>query len=62
MRLTDLAEKLAWDIQVASDYGDEIGRRSPRELFDEAAGTSATARGRGGGIRRAEADGERVQS
>ncbi len=39
VRLADLAEKLAWDIQVASDYGDEIGRRSPWELFDEAAGT-----------------------
>ncbi len=40
-RLADLAEKLAWDIHVASDYGDEIGRRTPWELFDEAAAQEA---------------------
>jgi len=40
-RLADLAEKLAWDIHVASDYGDEIGRRTPWELFDETAAGEA---------------------
>jgi len=40
-RLADLAEQLAWDIHVASDCGDEIGRRIPWELFDEAAARQA---------------------
>ncbi len=33
--LANLADKLAWDIQVASDYGDEIGRRTPWDFFDQ---------------------------
>ncbi len=39
--IADLAEKLAWDIHVASDNGDEIGRRTPWELFDETAAGEA---------------------
>jgi len=30
------AELLGPDVHVQSDYGDEIGRRTPWELFDEA--------------------------
>ncbi len=41
LRLADLADQLAWDVHVASDYGDEIGRRTPWELFDEAAAGEA---------------------
>lgn len=31
-RLAGISEMLGWDIHVASDYGDEVDRRSPWEL------------------------------
>lgn len=33
--LAELTEHLPWDVHVASDYGDELGRHTPWELFDE---------------------------
>lgn len=35
-RVAQCAELLGPDVHVQSDYGDEIGRRTPWELFDEA--------------------------
>jgi len=35
-RLSELAETLGFDIHVQTDYGDEMGGRTPWELFDEA--------------------------
>ncbi len=40
-RLVELSEELGWDVHVASDYGDEVGRRTPWELFDEIAAREA---------------------
>lgn len=40
-QLTQLTEELGWDVHVASDYGDEAGRRTPWELFDEVAARQA---------------------
>lgn len=40
-RLAELAEQLGSDVHIATDYGDEIGRRTPWELFDEAAARRA---------------------
>jgi len=34
-RLAELAETLGFDIHVQTDYGDEMGGRTPWELFDE---------------------------
>lgn len=34
-RLAELAELLGPDIHIQTDYGDEAGRRTPWELFDE---------------------------
>lgn len=34
-RLAELARGLGWEVHAASDYGDEAGRRTPRELFDD---------------------------
>lgn len=34
-RLAELAETLGSDIHVQTDYGDEMGGRTPWELFDE---------------------------
>lgn len=36
-RLAELAGQLGRDVHVASDYGDEVERRTPWELFDESA-------------------------
>jgi len=35
-RLTEQAELLGPDIHVQTDYGDEVGGRTPWELFDDA--------------------------
>jgi HEPN domain-containing protein len=35
-RLSELAETLGFDIHVQTDYGDEMGGRTPWELFDKA--------------------------
>ena len=35
-RLAELAETLGFDIHIQTDYGDEMGGRTPWELFDEA--------------------------
>jgi HEPN domain-containing protein len=35
-RLAELAELLGPDIHIQTDYGDEVGDRTPWELFDEA--------------------------
>jgi len=40
-RLSELASQLGWDVHMASDYGDEIGRRTPWEIFDESAADQA---------------------
>jgi HEPN domain-containing protein len=40
-RLVELAEQLGWDIHMASDYGDEVGRHTPWEIFDESAARQA---------------------
>lgn len=34
-RLAELAELLGFDVHVQTDYGDEMGGRTPWELFDE---------------------------
>ncbi len=34
-RLAELAELLGSDIHIQTDYGDEVGGRTPWELFDE---------------------------
>lgn len=34
-RLAQLAELLGFDVHVQTDYGDEMGGRTPWELFDE---------------------------
>ena len=34
-RLAELAELLGRDIHIQTDYGDEVGGRTPWELFDE---------------------------
>lgn len=34
-RLAELGGQLGWEVHMASDYGDETGRRTPWELFDE---------------------------
>ena len=39
--LVECAELLGHDIHVQSDYGDEVGGRTPRELFDEEAAQQA---------------------
>lgn len=42
-KLVDCAELLGPDVHIQSDYGDEIGGRTPWELFDES--DAATALG-----------------
>ena len=42
-RLAELAELLGFDIHVQTDYGDEMGGRTPWELFDEADARQAFA-------------------
>jgi HEPN domain-containing protein len=42
-RLAECTELLGWDVHVQSDYGDELNRRTPWELFDEAAAQRALA-------------------
>lgn len=39
--LAECAELLGYDIHVQSDYGDEVGGRTPWELFDEEAARQA---------------------
>lgn len=34
-RLAELSELLGFDIHIQTDYGDEMGGRTPWELFDE---------------------------
>jgi len=34
-RLAENAEKLGPDVHIQTDYGDEVGERTPWELFDE---------------------------
>lgn len=42
-RLAELSEYLGPDIHVQTDYGDEVGGRTPWELFDEADARQALA-------------------
>jgi HEPN domain-containing protein len=42
-RLAELAELLGFDVHVQTDYGDEMGGRTPWELFDEADARQALA-------------------
>jgi HEPN domain-containing protein len=42
-RLAELAELLGPDIHVQTDYGDEVGGRTPWELFDESDAREALA-------------------
>lgn len=42
-RLAELGEYLGPDIHVQTDYGDEVGGRTPWELFDEADARQALA-------------------
>ncbi len=34
-RLAECAEQLGFDVHIQTDYGDETGRRTPWDLFDE---------------------------
>ncbi len=34
-RIAELSELLGFDVHIQTDYGDEIGGRTPWELFDE---------------------------
>ncbi len=40
-RLATVAEILGWDVHISTDYGDDVGRRTPWELFNEAAAGQA---------------------
>lgn len=35
-RIAELAEIMGADVHIQTDYGDEVGGRTPWELFDEA--------------------------
>lgn len=43
-RLAEHAEMLGADIHIQTDYGDEMGGRTPWELFDEEDAREALAR------------------
>lgn len=43
MQLAERAELLGADIHIQTDYGDEVGGRTPWELFDEADAQQALA-------------------
>lgn len=43
-RIAEHAEMLGPDIHIESDYGDEAGRQTPWDLFDEADARQALAR------------------
>lgn len=43
MQLAERAERLGADIHIQTDYGDEVGGRTPWELFDEADAQQALA-------------------
>ncbi|MBU0491726.1 MAG: HEPN domain-containing protein [Chloroflexi bacterium] len=53
-RLAELAEVLGHDVHVQTDYGDEMGGRTPWELFDETDARQALAMAEEA-VRRAEA-------
>jgi len=40
-RLAELTAELGWTVHAASDYGDEDGRLTPWEIFDERAAKQA---------------------
>jgi len=42
-RLAELTEVLGHDVHVQTDYGDELGGRTPWELFDETDARQALA-------------------
>ena len=42
-RLAELAEMMGHDVHVQTDYGDEMGGRTPWELFDETDACQAVA-------------------
>ena len=42
-RLVELAELMGPDVHVQTDYGDEVGRRTPWELFDQSDAQQALA-------------------
>jgi len=42
-RLAQLAELLGFDVHMQTDYGDEMGGRTPWELFDESDARQALA-------------------
>ena len=42
-RLAELAELFGFDVHVQTDYGDEMGGRTPWELFDETDARQALA-------------------